>query len=56
MVTAEEYKQAKIDFVSNLSGSGKTDLLIVFAVAGVCISIFLCIYFFYIFYLLYIPI
>lgn len=37
MVTAEEYKQAKIDFVSNLSGSGKYDLLVVFAVAGVCL-------------------
>ena len=35
MVTPEEYKQAKIDFVSNLSGCDKSDLFVVFAVAGV---------------------
>jgi hypothetical protein len=34
-INPDEYRQAKIDFVSNLSGSGKSDLLIVFAAAGV---------------------
>jgi hypothetical protein len=39
-ISEEEYKQAKIAFVSNLSGSSRYDLFVVFAVAAVRLHFF----------------